>query len=143
MTHLARPRPSAWEHFVMDQDDPEQRIAELEHQLADAAKRPGVRPEHVQHVAFSEASGSQGAYHRAEVDAFVDRVEATLRDPTASGGVTPAELRNVAFSKPPMGKLGYHEGEVDAFLDRVTTELSGRVPGQGQKTGPLSALSVP
>ena len=106
----------------MEQDDPEQRLAELERQWA-----------------FSEASGSQGAYHRAEVDAFVARVAATLKDPMASGGVTPAELREVAFSKPPMGKLGYDEGEVDAFLDRVKTELSGRAPGQGPEQ-PLRCL---
>jgi DivIVA domain-containing protein len=81
-------------------------------------------------VAFSDASRGRG-YHRGEVDAFVDRVEASLRNPTAPGGVTPADLRGVAFSKPPIGQLGYHEGEVDAFLDRVKTELSGRVPGKG------------
>lgn len=123
----------------MDQDDPEQRIAELERQLADAAKRPGVTPDYVHGVSFSDASGSQGAYHRDEVDAFLERVNATLRDPTASGGVTPAELHDVAFSKPPMGKLGYDEGEVDAYLDRVRTELSGRAPGQGPEE-PLRCL---
>jgi DivIVA domain-containing protein len=80
-------------------------------------------------VGFSDASRGRG-YDRDEVDAFVDRVQATLRDPTARNGVTPADLHDVAFSKPPMGELGYHEGEVDAYLDRVKTELSGRVPGR-------------
>jgi DivIVA domain-containing protein len=89
-------------------------------------------------VGFSDASRGRG-YHRDEVDAFVDRVQATLRDPTATGGVTPADLRDVAFSKPPMGKLGYDEGEVDAFLDGVKSELSGRVPGQGPE-GPIRCL---
>jgi DivIVA domain-containing protein len=81
-------------------------------------------------VAFSDASRGRG-YHRDEVDAFADRVEATLRDLTAPGGLTPADLHDVAFSKPSIGKLGYSETEVDAFLDRVKAELSGRVPGQG------------
>jgi len=91
-----------------------------------------LRVDHVdpESVAFSDASRGRG-YHRGEVDAFVDRVEATLRNPAAPGGVTPADLRDVAFSKPPIGQLGYHEGEVDAFLDRAKTELSGPVPGQG------------
>lgn len=127
----------------MDQDDPEKRIAELERQLAEqkrmpdlerqqaeAVRRPGASPEQVRNVAFSDASRGRG-YHCDEVDAFVDRVEATLRDPTARGGVTPADLRNVAFSKPPIGKLGYNEGEVDAFLDRVKTDLTRHAPRQG------------
>jgi DivIVA domain-containing protein len=113
----------------MDQDDPEKRIAELERQQAEAVKRPVVTPNNVHDISFSDASRGRG-YRRDEVDAFVDRVEATLRDPTATGGVTPADLDDVAFSKPPIGKLGYSEGEVDAFLDRVKAELRGRVPGQ-------------
>ena len=98
------------------------RIAELERRLAETRV---ARP------AFSEASRSQGGYHRDEVDAFLDRLEATLRDPTAASGVTPAELVRVAFSKPPIGKRGYAEDEIDAFLDVVKTELTGHLPGQG------------
>jgi len=48
-------------------------------------------------VAFSEASRSQGAYDRDEVDAFRERVAATLRDPSGSGALTPADITNVAF----------------------------------------------
>jgi DivIVA domain-containing protein len=81
-------------------------------------------------VTFSEASRTQGAYHRDEVDAFLHRVEATLRNPTAPGAVTVAELQNVAFSEPPIGRWGYAEGEVDLFLDRVKIELTHGVPGQ-------------
>lgn len=81
-------------------------------------------------VAFSEASRSQGAYDRGEVDAFRERVEATLRDPTASGALTPADIREVAFSEPPFGQFGYREGEVDLFLDRARLELTRRASGQ-------------
>jgi DivIVA domain-containing protein len=123
----------------MDHDDPEKRISELERRLADprAVGNPGdnqfpFASAQVHNVAFSDASRGRG-YHRDEVDAFVDRVEAMLRDPTVRGGVYPADLDDVAFSKPPIGKLGYSEAEVDAFLDRVKTELRGRVPGQGPK----------
>jgi DivIVA domain-containing protein len=128
----------------MDQGDPEKRIAELERQLAEQQRTPApeqqqaeavtrsdVTPERVHNVAFSEASRSQGAYDRDEVDAFLDRLEATLRDPTAIGGVTPAEIDNAAFSKPPLGKMGYDEDEVDSFLDRVKVELARGVPGDG------------
>jgi DivIVA domain-containing protein len=121
----------------MDHDDPEKRISELERRLADprAVDNPGdnqfpFTSGQVHNVAFSDASRGRG-YHRDQVDAFVDRVEATLRDPTARGGVYPADLDDVAFSKPPIGKLGYSEAEVDRFLDRVKADLSGRVPGQG------------
>ncbi len=115
----------------MDRDDPEQRIADLERQLAEQRRMvaPG-RP------AFSEASRSQGGYHQDEVDAFLGRIEATLRDPAARGAVTPADLHNVAFSKPPIGRPGYSEREVDAFLDLVKTELTRRVPGQVPAAGP-------
>jgi len=82
-------------------------------------------------VAFSEASRSQGAYDRDEVDAFRERVAATLRDPSGSGALTPADITNVAFSEPPFGRFGYREGEVDLFLDRARLELTRRASGQG------------
>jgi DivIVA domain-containing protein len=105
----------------VSQDDPEARVAELERRLAQTRV---ARP------AFSEASRSQGGYHRNEVDAFLDRVEATLRDPMAAGGVTPADLDDVAFSQPPIGKRGYAEGQVDAYLDLLKIELTRRPAGQ-------------
>jgi DivIVA domain-containing protein len=115
---------------VVNQDDPEVRIAELERRLAEQTHVAG--PEHPdKRPAFSEASRSQGGYHRDEVDAFLDRIEAALRVPTATGGVTAADIDNVAFSKPPIGKRGYDEDEVDAFLDRVRIELTSRATGHG------------
>jgi DivIVA domain-containing protein len=126
----------------MDKDDPEKRIAELERQLAEVGKRPGVTPDQIDNVGFSEASRSQGAYHRDEVDAFLHRVEATLRDPTAPGGVTPADLHNVAFSEPPIGRWGYNEGEVDLFLDRIKIELTRRVSEQAPEE-PIRCLLYP
>lgn len=118
----------------MNPDDPERRIAELERQLAEQTratgpKRTGITAEQVHTVAFTEASRSQGAYDRDEVDAFLVRVEETLRNPTG-GGVTPADLRAVEFSEPPVGRFGYNEGEVDLFLDRVRGELTRRESGQ-------------
>jgi DivIVA domain-containing protein len=100
------------------------------------------RPEQVHNVAFSEASRSQGAYHRDEVDAFLRRVEATLRDPTARSAVTPEDLHAVAFSKPPIGQRGYNEVEVDTFLSLVRIELSRRSSGQRPEE-PIRCLLYP
>jgi len=122
----------------MEPQNPEDRIAQLERQLAEQThtaelKRrqagpvnsPAVTPEDVHNVAFSKPRIGQRGYNEDEVDAFLNRVATALRDPAAKGGVTPADIRNVAFSKPPFGKRGYSEDEVDAFLDRVAAALVG------------------
>jgi DivIVA domain-containing protein len=119
----------------MEQDDPEKRISELERRLAEprpadpsgASTTPfRLTPEQVRHVAFSKPPLFKRGYSEDEVDAFLDRAEATLRDPTALGALTATDLHNVAFSKPPIGKRGYNEDEVDAFVDLVRIELSRR-----------------
>jgi DivIVA domain-containing protein len=110
----------------MDQDDRESRVAELERQLAESVERPVVTAVDVHTVAFCKPPFGKRGYNEEEVDALLERVEATLRDPTATDGVTPADIHNVAFSKPPIGKRGYNEDEVDAFLDRVEIELTRR-----------------
>ncbi len=126
----------------MDQDDPEKRIAELERQLAEQNRIPS-RERHedsvtsrchwndIHNVAFTKPPFLKRGYHEDEVDAFLERVEATLRDPTAPGAVTPAEIHQLAFSKPPIGKRGYNEDEVDAFLELVSMELTRQLPGRG------------
>jgi DivIVA domain-containing protein len=91
----------------MDQDDPEQRIAELERQWADAQ---------------AAAATDHDAEHPG---APTSAAEITQRPP-----LTPADIKKVAFSRPPMGKRGYNEDEVDAFLDRVESEFS-RLDGTG------------
>ncbi|WP_304413325.1 DivIVA domain-containing protein [Mycobacterium sp. URHB0044] len=114
--------------------DPEKHIADLERQLAqghhparpEREERPEVKPDDVHDLAFSTATTGRRGYHQEEVDAFLDRVEATLRYPAASGGITAADMRNVAFSKPPLGRPGYHEDEVDAFLDLVARQMERR-----------------
>ena len=58
----------------MDRDDPEQRIADLERQLAEQRRRPGLERQHAEapeRPAFSEASRRQGGYHRDEVEIAV------------------------------------------------------------------------
>jgi DivIVA domain-containing protein len=132
--------------LLVDEDNPEKRISELERQLAD--QKPTAQPEHIDqrpltpedihNLAFSNPARGRRGYHEDEVDAFLDRVEATLRDPTARGGVTSADIHNVSFSKPQIGRRGYNEDEVDAFLGRVAIELAGRA-GQRPAVGPVQA----
>ena len=78
----------------MAEDDPEERIADLERRLAQprAAGVPDafatsdrLTPEQVHNVAFSKPPLFKRGYSEDEVDAFLDRVESTLRDPTAFG----------------------------------------------------------
>jgi DivIVA domain-containing protein len=114
----------------MDQDDPEQRIADLERQLAEL--RPGANtggyltPVQVRDVAFSKPPIGRRGYNEDEVDAFLDYVEAALRDPRGRA-LTPEQVRGTAFSKPPIGKLGYNEAEVDAFLDLVEQHVKSQL----------------
>ena len=129
-----------WDDFLMAQDDPEQRIADLERQLAErsTAGAPGSAPtgsaltaDQVHTVAFSKPKFGKRGYNVDEVDDFLERVEDTLRDPSAGGGVSPADVHDVKFSNPPWGKRGYNEDEVDAFLDVIASELARRPPQRG------------
>lgn len=120
---------------IVNQDDPELRIAALERRLAEQrhvagpqrlGQGSGVTPEDVHNVAFSKPARGKSGYNEDEVDGYLEHIEATLRDPAVSGGVTPADIRNVTFSKPPIGRRGYNEDEVDEFLGRVEIELTRR-----------------
>lgn len=119
---------------MLNQDDPEARIAALERTLAERkhlavperlGEGPVVTPDDVHNVAFSKSARGRSGYNEDEVDGLLVRIEATLRDPAATG-VTPTDIRNVAFSKPPVGRRGYDEDEVDEFLGRVEIELARR-----------------
>ncbi len=81
--------------------------------------------EQVRNVAFSKPPLGKRGYNEAEVDMFLDLVEAALRDPTARI-LTPERVRAIGFSKPRLGKRGYNEAEVDAFLDRVEAQVQSR-----------------
>ena len=140
----------------MDQDDPEQRIAELERQLADAkaaagtdqsveqprvprstaeiAQRPPLTAADIKKVAFSRPPIGKRGYNEDEVDAFLDLVEELLLNPSTPS-LTAVDVRNMAFSKPPIGKRGYNEDEVDAFLDLVESEISRLDGAPGDDTG--------
>jgi DivIVA domain-containing protein len=86
--------------LLVDQDDPEKRIAELERQLAELERQ----------LAEARAAGDPGANQGL----------------TTGSRLTPEQVRNVAFSKPPTGKRGYNEDEVDAFLDLVEEQMKSQ-----------------
>ncbi|MFI9386332.1 DivIVA domain-containing protein [Kutzneria sp. NPDC052558] len=82
-----------------------------------------MTPEDVRDVTFSRALLSKNSYDEAEVDAFLDRVEATLR---GQDTLTPADIRAAAFTHPGLGRRGYTKDEVDEFLDKVAATLDIR-----------------
>jgi DivIVA domain-containing protein len=92
--------------------------------------RGGLTPDDVHNVAFSSPPVGKRGYDVAEVDAFLELVEAALRDPSRCT-LTPEDVHNVAFSKPPIEKRGYNEDEVDGILDLVEEEMKHRVTGTG------------
>ncbi|MFC9994378.1 DivIVA domain-containing protein [Nocardia sp. NPDC127526] len=76
----------------------------------------------VHDVAFRKPPFGVRGYRESDVDAFLDRVEATLR---GADHLTAADVREAAFRRPPFGQRGYDETEVDAFLDVVERTLAG------------------
>lgn len=82
-----------------------------------------MSPEDVREVTFSRALRSKNSYDEAEVDAFLDRVEATLR---GEDTLTAREVREVVFTQPAVGRRGYTKDEVDQFLDEVAATLEAR-----------------
>lgn len=118
----------------MEHDDPERRIDDLERQLSAPrpAEVPGAFPpvrltaEQVHDVAFSKPPLFKRGYSEAEVDAFLEAVEATLRDPTAARALSSADVHGVVFSKPPIGHRGYNEDEVNGFVELVKIEFARR-----------------
>ncbi|MFE3445065.1 DivIVA domain-containing protein [Nocardia sp. NPDC059180] len=76
----------------------------------------------VRGIAFSKPPFGARGYREDDVDAFLERVEATLR---GADQLTAADVREIAFRRPRFGQRGYDEREVDAFLDRVEKTLAG------------------
>ncbi len=82
-----------------------------------------MTPEDVRDVTFSRALLSKNSYDEAEVDAFLDRVEATLR---GEDSLTADAVRTVSFTHPGVGRRGYTKDEVDEFLATVAATLEAR-----------------
>ncbi|MCP2168752.1 DivIVA domain-containing protein [Goodfellowiella coeruleoviolacea] len=79
-----------------------------------------VGPDDVHNVTFSRPRDDHDCYQEDEVDAFLDRVEATLR---GTDELTADEVRHVLFNRPADNRRGYDADEVDQFLDLVEATL--------------------
>jgi DivIVA domain-containing protein len=125
----------------MDEDDPETRIAELEHRMTEAHRAVDPRahqasdtsggwltPEQVREVAFSKPPVGKRGYNEDDVDVFLELVETTLRGPSTSA-LTAEDVHEMVFSKPPAGRRGYNQDEVDALLELIEGNLRARRDG--------------
>jgi DivIVA domain-containing protein len=79
-------------------------------------------------------------YNEEDVDALLDRIEATLvaleGGPSTGPLITAEEVRNSRFRTTRLSP-GYREDEVDDFLDVVVADLAGRGLGRAQEPPPL------
>jgi DivIVA domain-containing protein len=80
-------------------------------------------------VAFHRPPPGQPGYDEGQVDAFLDRIEATL---LGRDDVTEQDVRRVRFRP---ARPGYYAAEVDAFMDLVAETL-GSTPQRRQATAP-------
>jgi DivIVA domain-containing protein len=162
LSGFAAQSASACHDLLMDQDDPEKRVADLERGLAEqrsmaqpeprqagAVPPPGLTAEDVRNVAFSDAAVGERGYNHDEVDAFLDHIAPALQGQT--GRTFTAEwVRSIGFTQQPRGKRGYAVADVDAFVERVAFELDRRAgrqpmayPGAGGSQPHGTAAAVP
>jgi DivIVA domain-containing protein len=85
-------------------------------------QRP-LTPIDVRDVIFDKAPFGKRGYDEDQVDAFLDRVEATL---AGNDRLTAADVRQVVFQDSPLMKRGYNEDQVDNFLDAVVATFEAR-----------------
>ncbi len=89
-----------------------------------AVQEPKLTASDVRNIAFHRPPRGRRGYQESQVDAFLDRIEATLM---GQDNLTSKDIRDVKFSRPIIGRRGYDETEVDGFLGRVEQQLSGPV----------------
>ncbi|GHH54587.1 DivIVA domain-containing protein [Lentzea cavernae] len=78
----------------------------------------------IRNIAFHRPPRGRRGYQETQVDAFLDRIEATL---LGQDNLTGKDVRDIRFSRPLIGRRGYDETEVDAFLGQIEQQLSGPV----------------
>ncbi|HVX44999.1 MAG TPA: DivIVA domain-containing protein [Mycobacteriales bacterium] len=80
-------------------------------------------PDEVRTTEFGRPPMGKRGYDADEVDAFLERVEATLRGLDDLGA---SQVARVTFGKAPRGGRVYNEAEVDYLLDRIEETLQWR-----------------
>lgn len=77
-------------------------------------------PDEVRNTEFGRPPMGKRGYDGDEVDAFLERVEATLR---GQDDLSASHVGRVTFGKAPRGGRVYNEAEVDILLDRAAETL--------------------
>ncbi|MDX8034770.1 DivIVA domain-containing protein [Lentzea sp. BCCO 10_0856] len=83
---------------------------------------PKITAADIRKIAFHRPPRGRRGYQESQVDAFLDRIEATL---LGQDNLTGKDIRDVRFSRPLIGRRGYDETEVDAFLGQIEQQLAG------------------
>jgi DivIVA domain-containing protein len=117
----ARPRTPVRSHYARNP-------AATPHLPRPASTAPRLNADDLRNITFSCPPPGQPAYDPSEVDAFLDRVEATLR---GRGTLTVKEVAMVTFRSPAPGRSGYDEGEVEALLDLIEERLTPTAAAHG------------
>ncbi|WP_438816867.1 DivIVA domain-containing protein [Umezawaea beigongshangensis] len=103
---------------------------------------PRLTPEDVRAVRFHKPRPGNRGYHEGEIDAFLERIEATLR---GRDDLTALQVQEIEFSWAGKGQIGYDEDDVDTFLDLVVVTLERTPPTPARpkpKSPPLTAREV-
>lgn len=103
-----------------------------QHQPAHPA--PLLSAEDVHQIAFRRPPPGQQGYDEDQVDAFLDRVEATLR---SKDNLSAQAVRVTRFRFAPPGGVGYYVAEVDLFMELVVETLQS-TPQRQQAAAPAS-----
>ncbi|SDZ31626.1 DivIVA domain-containing protein [Saccharopolyspora shandongensis] len=90
-------------------------------------------------VEVFKGSAQQNVLDKAEVDAFMDRVEATLR---GADTLTAQDVLGARFNPPGPGRPGYQEASVFAFLVMVSTMIKNMTPRQRPQSVPAQGMSI-
>ncbi|SFR30093.1 DivIVA domain-containing protein [Lentzea waywayandensis] len=90
---------------------------------------PKLTAADIRNIAFHRPPRGRRGYQESQVDAFLDRIEATL---LGQDNLTGKDVRDVRFSRPLIGRRGYDETEVDGFLGQIEQQLSGPVRSMPQ-----------
>lgn len=99
-----------------------------------------LTPDDVHDVVFARARRRHSGYDEAEVDRFLDRVEAAL---AGAAELTARDALTVEFSPRMPGKQAYKKTQVDAFLERIALTLLRREALESDEDGRPSPAPQP